>query len=107
MTWTGTVNGSVERVYDDGLRLDSLEVNGGDPVSFAYDDDSLLASAGDLTVVREPDTGTLDTNPASNPSASQAAYTTLKPVWYGSEPGITIPKLAGGRPWTRLGLVVG
>ncbi len=43
------------------MRLDSLEVNGADSVSFAYDDDSLLTSAGDLAIVREPDTGRLDT----------------------------------------------
>lgn len=45
-TWAGTVAGSVTRAYDADFRVTSLRVNGGDPVPFSYDADSLLIQAG-------------------------------------------------------------
>lgn len=32
--WAGTINGSVERTSDNSLRLESLRVNGADPISY-------------------------------------------------------------------------
>jgi len=57
MTWTGAVSGSVGTSYRDGLRVGSTTVNGGSAVSFGYDDDGLLTSAGAMTVARDPGDG--------------------------------------------------
>ncbi|MGH7165402.1 MAG: RHS repeat domain-containing protein, partial [Nitrospiraceae bacterium] len=51
-TWTGTVQGSVSRNYDNNFRISSQSVNGGNTISFGYDNDSLLTSAGALTITR-------------------------------------------------------
>jgi len=58
-TLGGDVSGSVERTYDNDFRIASRSVNGGDSVTFGYDDDSLLTQAGDLTIVRELQKGGL------------------------------------------------
>ena len=58
--WTGTVAGSVEHTYDTSLRLESLAVNGADPVTYVYDDDSLLLAAGALGLSLDPDSGRPD-----------------------------------------------
>jgi len=65
-TWTGTVAGSVSRTYDNNFRITSQSVNGGNTISFGYDNDSLLTSAGSLLITRHPSHGlitgtTLDT----------------------------------------------
>ena len=49
--------GSVGRTYDNDFRLTTLTVNDQDPVSFGYDNDSLLTSAGALTLTRDPQNG--------------------------------------------------
>src|SRR2546427_1779760 len=56
-TWCGTVGGSVSRDYDNNFRITSQSVNGGNTISFGYDNDSLLTSAGSLTVTRHPSHG--------------------------------------------------
>ena len=58
-TWSGEVEGSVERTYDSDLRISSISVNGANPVSYAYDDDGLLIQAGDMSLTRDPQTGFL------------------------------------------------
>ncbi len=58
-TWSGEVNGSVERTYDSDFRLASISVNGENPVSYTYDDDGLLIQAGDMSLTRDPQTGFL------------------------------------------------
>lgn len=58
-TWSGEVTGSVERTYDNDFRVSSIAVNGANPVSYVYDDDSLLTQAGDLVLARDPSTGLL------------------------------------------------
>ncbi|NJK42479.1 MAG: hypothetical protein HC937_01725 [Aquincola sp.] len=57
LAWQGEVTGSVERIWDNDLRVTSLKVNGADSIAFSYDDDSLLTSAGALTIAREAMTG--------------------------------------------------
>ena len=57
--WTGTIMGSVGRTYDNNFRMTSLTVNGADPVAFSYDADSLLATAGALTLNRNAQNGLL------------------------------------------------
>ena len=56
-TWAGTVAGSVGRVYDQNFRITSQSVNGANSVSFGYDNDSLLTSAGSLLITRHPSHG--------------------------------------------------
>ena len=58
-TWSGAVGGSVERTYDSDFAVSSLSVNGADPISFGYDNDGLLTSAGGLVLTREPSSGFL------------------------------------------------
>ncbi|MDA8021255.1 MAG: hypothetical protein MPN21_27795, partial [Thermoanaerobaculia bacterium] len=66
MGWTGEINGSVEWTYDTSFRPDTVSVNGADSVSYGYDEDSLVTSAGALTITRETDTGREDTTTLGN-----------------------------------------
>jgi RHS repeat-associated protein len=56
-TWAGTVAGSVSRNYDNNFRITSQSVNGANTISFGYDNDSLLTSAGSLTIARSAQHG--------------------------------------------------
>lgn len=58
-TWSGEINGSVERTYDNFFRVSSISVNGANPVSYAYDDDGLLIQAGAMSLTRDPANGFL------------------------------------------------
>ena len=58
-TWSGEINGSVERTYDSDFRIASISVNGANPVSYTYDDDGLLIQAGAMSLTRDPATGFL------------------------------------------------
>ena len=57
--WTGPVTGTVGYAYDMDFRLKELKVNGTTPIAFAYDSDSLLTSAGVLTLNRSAQNGLL------------------------------------------------
>jgi RHS repeat-associated protein len=59
VAWTGPVTGSVNAGYDNFFRVNSLSVNGANPVAFGYDDDGLLIQAGDLTLARDTLNGRL------------------------------------------------
>jgi RHS repeat-associated protein len=56
-TWSGTVAGSVGRTYDTNFRITEQTVNGGNLITFGYDNDSLLTSAGAETIARRTDNG--------------------------------------------------
>jgi RHS repeat-associated protein/uncharacterized repeat protein (TIGR01451 family) len=56
-SWAGAVAGSVGYTYDNDFRLASQNVNGANPISFTYDEDSLLTGAGALTLTRNAQTG--------------------------------------------------
>jgi RHS repeat-associated protein len=56
-TWSGTVTGSVERVFDDFLRVDERRVNGGTPTFMSYDADGLLVSSTPVGLGRSSSTG--------------------------------------------------
>jgi YD repeat-containing protein len=49
-TWTGPIAGSVTRTYDNNFRVTSLSVNGANPISLTYDNDSLLTGVGAMTL---------------------------------------------------------
>ena len=55
-TWAGAVAGSVSLGWDSNLRLAS-EQAAGSTVSFGYDADGLLTTAGALTITRSPQSG--------------------------------------------------
>jgi RHS repeat-associated protein len=56
-TWSGGVEGSVLRSFTNNFELATESVNGGHTVSFSYDADRLLTSAGTLTIARHPEHG--------------------------------------------------
>ena len=55
--WSGTITGNVSAGYDGNLRINTLSVNGANAVSFAYDRDNLLTSAGSLAIARQSASG--------------------------------------------------
>ena len=55
-SWSGIVNGAVERVYDNNFRITSLSVNDA-TIPFQYDDDGLVTKVGELILARNPQTG--------------------------------------------------
>ena len=58
MAWvTGEVRGAVQGGYDASYRVSSLRVEGTSAVTYTYDADGLLETAGDLLVTRSPATG--------------------------------------------------
>jgi len=57
--WSGAVTGSVGKSYDNDFRVNSINVNGGTPIAYGYDADSLLIKAGDLTLSRNAQNGLL------------------------------------------------
>src|SRR5439155_7492688 len=58
-TWSGSITGSVSRNYDNNFRVTSRSINGGNTINFGYDNDSLLTSAGALTLSRNAQNGLL------------------------------------------------
>ncbi len=57
LSWTGTVSGDVEVVYDNSLRIASQSVNGSHTIAFTYDNDDLLTGVGALTIARSAQHG--------------------------------------------------
>lgn len=56
---TGVNLGGVQRVFDNFFRVTLLTVNGINPISYGYDNDGLMTSAGGTTLTRHPQTGFL------------------------------------------------
>src|ERR1039458_5552414 len=51
--WSGAVGGQVQRTYDADFRVNAVAVNGGNPLTIAYDLDGYVVSAGDTTLTRD------------------------------------------------------
>jgi len=66
LTWSGDVHGSVAWTHDTDFRVSGETVNGANAVSFGYDADSLLTSAGGLTIVRDPASGRVTSATSGN-----------------------------------------
>ena len=64
--WQGTVAGSIDRGFDNNFRLTSRRVNGGNEVTFAYDNDGLLTRAGSLIFGRYALNGLIQTSTLGN-----------------------------------------
>ncbi len=58
-TWSGPVTGSAGYTYDDNFRVTASTVNGGNSISYQYDDDDLLTQAGALNLTYDPQNGLL------------------------------------------------
>jgi len=58
-TWTGPVNATIARTYDNHFRLASRSINGGTAIAMDYDDDGMLTQAGSLVLVRDSANGLL------------------------------------------------
>lgn len=54
---TGPVVGEISRTFDSDLRVKTMTIAGGAPITYEYDADSLVTKAGDLTITRDPATG--------------------------------------------------
>lgn len=65
-TWSGGVAGAIAWTYDNDFRIASETVRGASGVSFSYDDDGLLMSAGSNTFTRFPATGLLQSSTAGS-----------------------------------------
>jgi RHS repeat-associated protein len=60
-TWSGAgISGSVSGVVDDQMRVTSQSVNGANNITFGYDTDGALATAGAVTLTHSASTGLLD-----------------------------------------------
>ena len=55
--WSGLINGSVGVTFNSGMQIVSQSINGGDEVSFGYDDDGLLVSSGEMVLNRDVQNG--------------------------------------------------
>jgi len=52
-TWSGSVNATIARTYDNHFRMASRTVNGGQVISFGFDDDGFITQAGSLAIARD------------------------------------------------------
>ena len=69
--FTGTVTGSLARTYDTNFRVTGLALNGSN-IASGYDRDSLLTSAGAMTLARNPANGFLAGTVLGSVSTSQS-----------------------------------
>lgn len=70
--WSGPVSGTVSAGYNSDLMLSSISVNGSG-ITFAYDNDRLLTTAGSLTITRSASNG-LESGTALNLVTTQSGY---------------------------------
>jgi RHS repeat-associated protein len=57
IAWSGNLSGTVGFTYDTSFRVISESINGANTISFGYDNDDLLTSAGALAIRRDAATG--------------------------------------------------
>lgn len=60
--------GSVTHIYDDNFQQIGLQVNAATPITFSYDEDGLMTSAGSLTLTRSGTNGLLQGTTLGNTS---------------------------------------
>ncbi|MFH7321658.1 hypothetical protein ACHHRT_13815 [Desulfurivibrio sp. D14AmB] len=70
-SWSGEINGSVARGYDNNFQLQSLNVNG-QSITYSYDSDGLPIRAGGLTLERDPANGFLTGTGLAGVATTQA-----------------------------------
>lgn len=84
VTWDGTVQGSVEVEYDSDFRVAEMTVNEANSLTFGYDGDGLLTTAGALGIKRHaqhglPERDSLDAVKAMRSYTSRGALATS--IW--------------------------
>jgi RHS repeat-associated protein len=87
--WTGEVNGSVERTYDESFRVKTLSVNGENPIEYTYDDDNLLVQVGEMTITRDPESGRELTTQLGNVTTARTYSSFGEPETYTAKFGET------------------
>ena len=70
VTWSGEISGYTDYGYDNDFRVTWISVNGANPITYAYDADSLLTEAGDLTLTHDVDNGLLTGTALGNATES-------------------------------------
>jgi RHS repeat-associated protein len=88
-TWTGTVAGSVSRVYNDNFWVTSESVNNGNTINFTYDNDGLLTKAGSLVITNDPKDGLLKTVDLGSAKDSRTYDTYGELTGYSAKYGLT------------------
>jgi RHS repeat-associated protein len=58
-SWAGVITGSVSHIFDNNFRITAVSVNGANPISYQYDDDSLITGAGNISLSRNAQNGLL------------------------------------------------
>ena len=89
MTWTGPIVGSVGVTYDNNFRVTAQSVNGGNAVTFTYDDDGLLTGAGALSLNRDAQNGLLTSTSLGSVSDSLSYSALGEPSAYEATVGGT------------------
>ena len=69
--WDGVIAGNVSQVYNNDFSVTERQVNGTNPVSFVFDNDLLLTSAGDLNINRDPLNGLITSTELVSVSTSR------------------------------------
>jgi len=64
--WSGLVAGQITQTFDNFFRLNSRSVNADPAVNFSYDNDSLILTAGDLSITRNAVTGLIESTSIGN-----------------------------------------
>jgi YD repeat-containing protein len=76
------IAGSVGRVFDNSFRVTGQSVNGGSTISFGYDNDDLLTTAGSMSPGRSATTGLLTGTAIAN-ATDAYSYDTVSGPFYG------------------------
>lgn len=74
-TWTGMINGTVNRTYNNDFQLIGLGIDlgaGNNTISYTYDNDGLLTSADSLTLTRDTQHGFLSNTSLNNITTTQS-----------------------------------
>ncbi len=69
-TWSGSVQGDVAWTYDNDFRITNESVRSAFSVTFGYDNDGLLMTAGDTTFTRVAATGLLESSTVASVATS-------------------------------------
>jgi RHS repeat-associated protein len=71
-TWSGEVTGNVTKNYNTDFQLLDRSINGANTIAFGYDNDSLLTTAGSLTLARNPLHGFIDSSTLGSVTTSRS-----------------------------------
>jgi RHS repeat-associated protein len=87
---TGTVSGTVSRVYNNNFWVTSESINGGNTVNFTYDNDGLITKAGALTLKLDPKDGLIKGSTLGSVTDSLTYDTFGELIGYAAKHGTTV-----------------